>query len=162
MVAGCSLFSPERDETACAEVSCVERPQGLGGLMRYAQVLRTLDAPVQQREYDRVESRFTRQSTVINRLMLALLLSTPDTAFRNDVRARELLSEYVETNRDDGAYRDFAAFLLRGLNERYALEQATEGERRLHQQLRKQVEELKAIEQHMNQRDQTKEQRAKP
>jgi hypothetical protein len=156
---GCAAFTD--GPAACVEASCVERPQSVGGLIRYAQALRALDAPVQQGEYQRVESRFARQPTAINRLMLALLLSTPETTFRNDARSRELLAEYVELNRDDGAYRDFAAFLLRGLNERYAMEQAMEGERRLHQQLRKQVEELKAIEQHMNQRDQLKE-RAKP
>jgi hypothetical protein len=130
--------------------------------MRYAEAIHDLDADALQREYVEVEERFSDKQAVMDRFSLILLLSAPDTPFRNDARARELLSEYVDRNRDDGAYWHVAQFLLRSLNERRAMEQATEAERKQTQQLRKQVQELKAIEQHMDERDQVKEQRGSP
>jgi len=131
-------------------------------LMRYAEVIRTMDAEAQQREYQQVEARFFERQLSTDRFMLALLLSAPESALRSDARARELLSEYVEHNSDDTGHRQFAQLLLRGLNDRRAMEQVLEAERKQASQLRKQVEELKAIEQHMDKREQSKEQRGSP
>jgi hypothetical protein len=163
-LAACSPFAvfDGGSRISCPEPRRIERPEGLAELVRYAEVLRVLDADALQREYQQVEERFSDRQAVMDRFSLILLLSMPETPFRNDVRARELLSEYVERNRDDGAYWHMAQFLLRDLNERRAMEQAMEAERRQTLQLRKQVQELKAIEQHMDQRDQVKEQRGSP
>lgn len=114
-----------------------------------------MDTAARQREYLRVEAKFLDGQATTDRLMLVLLLSAPGAPFRDDARARGLLREYM--GNDDDAYREFARFLLRSLNERRAMEQALDAERKHTQQLRKQVEELKAIEQDMNQRDQVKE-----
>ena len=152
----------DSDVPDCPEPVCIERADSLEDLMRYAETIRVMSVEAQQREFRRVEARFSVQRAVTDRFMLALLLSVPESTLRNDARARELLSEYVERNRDDSRYRSFAKFLLRGLNERRALEQAMDTERKQALQLRKQVDELKAIEQHMDKREQAKEQRGNP
>jgi hypothetical protein len=153
--AGCSV-------PLCAETARHAPIDPLMDLLRYVEAIRATTAEAQQREYRRVEARFLERREPRDRFALALLLSSPEAPFHNDAKAKELLFEYIDDNPDNTAYRPLAAFLLRGLNERRAMEQTVEVERRQTQALRKQMEELKAIEQHMNQRDQVKQQRGSP
>jgi hypothetical protein len=161
---GCAALNPSYQPAAsgCRIEPCFKDPGGVPGLLRYADYLHTLDADARQREYARTEELFARDATTVHRLRLVLLLSLPDATFRSDTRARELLYQYLQGNDDDLAYHDFAGFLFRSLNERHAAEQAIEAERQQLQVLRKQVEELKAIEQRINQRDRAKGQEGKP
>jgi len=143
----------------CAGGACDD---SLPGVLRYAEHVRTLDADAQRGEYQRMKQRYARDDSTANRFRLALLLSLPGAPFRSDARARELLRGYMQDNDDASAYHHLAVFLLRTLDERQAVERTAEAERRQVELLRKQVEELKAIERRLNRRNAVRPREAKP
>lgn len=155
-VAGCATFEMPRwlvadgcDAGACDGTG----DEALSGMLRYSEYIRRLNADAQRREYQRVKTAHARDNSTANQFRLALLLSLPGTEFQSDARARELLLQYMKHNDDTSGYHPFAVFLLRTLNERQAVERTAEAERRQVDLLRKQVEELKAIERRINRRN---------
>jgi hypothetical protein len=155
-LAGCATFEMPRWLVAdgCEAGACDGTgDEALSGILRYGEYIRTLNPDAQRREYQRAKIAFTRDESVANQFRLALLLSLPGTEFQSDARARELLLQYLKHNDDTSGYRPFAVFLLRTLNERQAIERTAEAERRQVEMLRKQVEELKAIERRINRRN---------
>jgi hypothetical protein len=133
----------------------------LDGLMRYVDRLRTLDPTAWQLEYENTEAMFVRDPRPANRFRFALLLIIADAPYRNETRARELIAAYMPIPDGDPDYRHFGRFLLQMIDERHALDVALENERKQHQLLRKQLNELKAIETQMNRQGLT-EQESKP
>jgi len=80
-----------------------------------------------------------------NRMRLALLLTLPTAPFRNDARARDLLAGAT-------GYPELARWLVMSIDERRALEEVAEEERRRRQALQAKLNQLKAIEEEMDRR----------
>ncbi len=161
---GCAAFETPRWLTSdgCEAGACDGSDEALPGVLRYAEYIRTLDADAQRREYQRVKLAHARDDSTANQFRLAMLLSLPGTEFQSDARARELLLQYMKHNDDTSGYHHFAVFLLRTLNERQAVERTVEAEHRQVELLRRQVEELKAIERRINRRNAARPRETKP
>lgn len=122
---------------------------GIVHLLRYAEHIRALPLATLQHEYTEAEQQFASAPTPDNRLRLAMLLSLPSAPFRNDARARQLLTPAVQSA---AGYAEFTHWLLVTIDERRALEEVVEEERRRRQALRAKLDQLKAIEEDMDRR----------
>ena len=142
--------SPDRDD--CLGNQCFTQQEDPSGLLRYAEHVSRMDESARRREYTRAEQAFAHEASTLNRLRLALLLTQPDTPFQCDSCARDLLKSYLQHD-NDRAWRDFSALLLRSTEQRLALQQELDTERKQHQQMRQQLEKLKAIEKRLTERD---------
>ena len=151
----CASITTPRDADGidCFNDPCLTRSDDLSRLLHYAEQIGRMSEPARRREYELAEREFAREPNSFNRVRLALFLTVPDTPFQCDSCARDLLREYLQPGSNDRAWRDFAALLLRGAEERVALQQALDSERQQHQQAREQLEKLKAIEKRINDRD---------
>lgn len=94
-LAGCETAkAPRRDLSwippADATLSDVER------LLEYHQRATTLRGPELAREYDRARLEFERGGSDLQRMRLALMLSTPGAAFRDDSAAIGLLQPILK------------------------------------------------------------------
>lgn len=141
------------DSDSCVDDPCLTQPEDPSRLLRHAEQVSRMSEPARRREYAQAERAFARDTGAFNRLRLALLLTLPDTAFQCDSCARNLLRDYLQQDGNDHAWRDVATLLLRSTEQRLALQQELETERKQHQQARQQLEKLKAIEQRINERD---------
>ena len=124
-------------------------------------------------EYHRVASGRTPDDALRDRLRLALLLTLPQEPFRDEQRAKTLLQGYLKSG---GAHRKddvgFAMLLLEVINERErhdaavdkltrqkksyrSLKNELDRERQLRRDLQSRVEQLKAIEESIIEREKT-------
>lgn len=112
-----------------------------------------------KREFRSTEEAFSRDKSPVNRFRLAMLLSAPNTGFRDDARALALVKDYLkDSSKDDDGLNNLAFFMHSMLSERQseALKlQQTEDKLReqqkhdaaLQQQFKKQVEAYQKLEQ---------------
>lgn len=122
-------------------------------LLQYAEAIRAMNPKALQRERSAAEQRHAKQASADGRIRLALLLSLPHAPFRNDARARSLLSQAArDGDYNAGSYRRLAAFLLTVLAERAEIEKALEDERKQRLAVQKQLQQLKAIEEDIDRR----------
>lgn len=151
----CAPFSTPRDVDGggCLDDPCITQRDDLARLLRYAEQVGRMSEPARRRQHALAEQAFAREASAFNRLRLALLLALPDSPLQCDSCARDLLRDYLQPDDNDRAWRNFATLLLHATEQRLALQQALETERRQHQLAREQVEKLKAIEQRINERD---------
>lgn len=124
-------------------------PTGVVELLRYAERIRALPLKALQHEYLESEQQFATAPTPDTRMRLALLVSLPAAPFRNDARARQLLAEGPD---GEAGYDELARWLLVTIDERRALEDVAEEERRGKQALRAKLDQLKAIEEDLDRR----------
>jgi hypothetical protein len=128
-------------------------PRTADELVVYAERIRWLAPNALEKERANVEQDYHRRPTAINRLQLALLLSLRRTPFRDDGRARELVSEVArEPGEKNEALRSFAMLLLQDLDDRWAAERMLDEERKQRLVLQKKLDQLKAIEEEMDRR----------
>lgn len=150
-------------EVKCERSGCSSDQQHVMGLLRYAEYLRSLSPAEIKQEYETVEQDFFRSRADVRRLQLAMLLSAAESPNLNYERARTLLVEYVRANTNGDNEMFFLALaLLRNVEDRQAMTQNLDAERRQRQQLRKQLDELRAIEKQINERERTDDGQPKP
>lgn len=149
-VAACS-HAPAHVETtgvrAAADLADTDAPDSVAALLRYDEVLRSMTPASLDEEYGRISGALLGDPSAPNRLRTAMLLSRPETTFRDDARAqahlRNVLNDPGPNARD---YRHLAAFLLAKLKDREEIESALTDERKQRQKLEQQLDKLKAIE----------------
>ncbi|MFL6624142.1 MAG: hypothetical protein ACJ8J7_09265 [Sulfurifustaceae bacterium] len=137
---------PER-EAAVTQASNVER------LVVYADRLRWIAPPMLDTERASAEIALGHAPTAVNKVKLALVLMLRRAPFRDDTRARELLSQAAKDPGPDGQpMRSLATWLLQELDDRWAGERQLEEERRQRALLQRKVDQLKALEEEMDRR----------
>lgn len=124
----------------------------LAHLIVYAARTHSLPPPVLRSEYAVAREAYRRAPGVYTRLRLAALMSCKRAPFRDDRRARELLTEAADDAGADETVRGLAALWLQDLEERMALERALDNERRERQALQRKLEQLKVIEEEIDRR----------
>lgn len=132
---------------------CSTEPHDLPQLLRYTEHVSRMEDPAQRREHALATQAFAHEASAFNRMRLALLLSLPDTSFRCESCARDLMRDYLQADGGDHTWRDFAALLLRSTEERLQLQRALDTERKQRLQATEQLEKLKAIEQRLTERE---------
>lgn len=108
-------------------------------LVGYAQRFAAMSAEEQRREYIAVNQQFGKDKTAYNRLRLALLLATPGASVHDDARAAALLEPLVTRNEAASPLRSLGALLYAQISERGREQKRAE-------QMRDQLDELKAVE----------------
>jgi hypothetical protein len=122
-------------------------------LMIYGERLRWLAPSSLDAERAAAEEDYRRDPSAFNRLRLALLLALRRAPFRDDMRARDLLSQAAtERGSSNQPLRSFAMWLLQDFDDRWAAERALDEERRQRLTLQKKLDQLKAVEEDMDRR----------
>lgn len=111
-------------------------------LLGYYQRVAGLGLEDQKRELATATQAFTRERSNANRVRLALLYSIPGTAMQDDVRAAQLLEPIVAGS---GAVRQFAGLVHAQVIDRQKTQKRAD-------QLKDQVEQLRAIEKQLIER----------
>ncbi len=108
-------------------------------LVGYAQRFAAMSAEEQRREYNTGNQQFGKAKTAYNRLRLALLLATPGASVHDDARAAGLLEPLTIQSEPASPLRSFAALLYAQISER-------QREQKRADQMRDQLDALKAVE----------------
>ena len=118
-----------------------------------------------KREFRSTEEAFSRDESPVNRFRLAMLLSAPNTGFRDDARALALIKDYLKdpsknNDGDEDGLNDLAFFMQSMLSERQSealklhqtedrLREQQKHDAALQQQLKKQVEAYQKLDQRL-------------
>lgn len=122
-------------------------------LVVYAESIRWFAPSALETERLAAEQDYRRDPSAFNRVRLATILTLRRAPFRDDTRARELLSQAAkEPGAKNQPIRSFAMMLLQDLDDRWAGERAIDDERRQRLLLQKKLDQLKAVEEEMDRR----------
>ncbi len=113
-------------------------------LLGYYQRVAGLGLEEQKRELATATQSLNRERTNANRVRLALVYSIPGTAFQDDVRAAQLL-EPVASGSGSGALRQLAGLVYAQINDRVKTQKRAD-------QLKEQVEQLRAVDKQLIER----------
>jgi len=116
-----------------------EDMQQLADLVVYRGRVATLKPEEQRREYLAAGQSFSRDPSPYNRIRVALLAAMPGTSFQDDVRAMSLLEPYSGAGPTYDKLRQFAAIFYAQIAESVKARGRAE-------QLREQLDALRAIE----------------
>ncbi|HKY02898.1 MAG TPA: hypothetical protein VJM53_10140 [Burkholderiales bacterium] len=131
-----------------SEESIQDEARVLADVLSYGQRIPHMSSDEQKREVPALTQAMGRDRSLVSRLKLALLLSQPGAGVQDDVRALSLLEAYANTGPQAGPLRQFASFLHMQVAERMR------GARRA-DQLKEQLEALRAVERSIIERGQT-------
>ena len=112
-------------------------------LLRYIEHIRRAPVTLLEHEAHESERRLQTDPTMLNRMRQALFLAFAPTPYRSTSRAHTLLDGL---SRESGDLQPLAKLLTAALQERLNLELALTEERKQKQDLRRKLDQLKAIE----------------
>jgi len=141
------------DESGSTAVTRSRRPlDDLDSLLRYFQQIKKLSSPDLVKAHEEARRSYTAKPSEYNRMRLAMLLSLPNTSFRNEAHALELLDPTIR-NHTEGLYG--LAFLLTSyIQERRKLDGNIQSLQQNVQDLQHKLDALKSLERSMSQREQ--------
>lgn len=138
---------PGRTIVSAEEMTSAER------LIVYAESIRWFAPSALDTERASAEVDYRRNPNAFNRIRLAMLLTLRRAPFRDDMRARELLSRAAkEPGTKNQPVRSLAMLLLQDLDDRWASDRTVDDERRQRLALQKKLDQLKAVEEDMDRR----------
>jgi len=119
----------------------------LEDVLRYHQRVKKMNVAELNREYEQISQQFAQSKSDSSRIQLALLLSMPNAAFRDETQALNLLKEWSKENK-------VAASGLRAFGGLFSsmLEEMREKDKRA-DALQKKLDALKSMEKSLMQRD---------
>jgi len=128
----------------------------------YDRIIR-LKGPELAQELATAKQEFEKEKSGLNRMQLAMLLSVPGAAFRDDHAAANLLQHFLkDKNAEDSPLRPLAVLLNSQLSDSHKLEEAlqqqtakTKEEQRKSDALQQKLEALLEMEMKMLEREQT-------
>ncbi len=144
--------------TAPAAIKAPAVRHDLPSLVRYSAWLWSQSAEALKSMQPSVDRLSQDSGSPLDQLHLAILLSVPNAPFRDESRARTLLTGLLQSDNKLGdSLQTYARFLLWNLNDRSwargACEKALDGERAQRALLQHKLNELKAIEEQLDRRD---------
>lgn len=134
-------------------------------IMRYSRIMNSYPKAKLKQEFKRVATLLQDDANPVDQVQMAILLSIPDTPFKNHNRAIQLLTKIVnDVSLPSSALQEYAYLLLETYQDRGVAQQLrSELTEELHQERRKrvmlqqQLNALKSIEKSINQRQQQEE-----
>lgn len=149
-VAACALLGL----AGCAQLSTFTGPDEahqVGVLVAGAQAAARKPAEEQRRELAAATDSFNRERSAASRLRLALLLAQPGSAVNDDARALGLLEPYAaaSANANGGSLVQLGALLHAQVADRVR-------EQKRAQQLKEQIDALRAVDRNLMERGQTR------
>jgi hypothetical protein len=163
-LAGCAIAGPTGLGGADTRFNGFCRCADTADLLAYQQRVRGLSGDELAAEYASASQALARQKTDVNRLRLALLLSLPGAAFRDDGRAASLADEVASRKGgNEGGLRSLAALVAASAAERrqqeersQKLAQKLQEEEKRADALQQKLDGLKAIEKNLLNREPAK------
>lgn len=138
---------PGRAIASAEEMTSAER------LIVYAESIRWFAPSALDTERASAELDYRRNPNAFNRVRLAMLLTLRRAPFRDDMRARALLSQAAkESGAANQPIRSLAMLLLQDLDDRWASDRTVDDERRQRLALQRKLDQLKAVEEEMDRR----------
>ncbi|MGH8727083.1 MAG: hypothetical protein ACREV9_02745 [Burkholderiales bacterium] len=152
----------------------ITRNSELEKLLLYFEGVRDLPAPDLAREYEQRKQNFSSERSEYLRMQLALLASLPNTGFRDEARALNLLEYFLKDESATPGLRAFAVYLNSTIQEQKKTDEAAKAaaqrvkdeqrriesvearlrdEQRRNDELEKKLEALKAIEKSLMERE---------
>ena len=154
VLVGCQTQTPAPVEKAgpstagLSEENIQDEARVLADVLTYGQRIHHMSIDEQKREVAVLTQAMGRDRSLLSRLKLALLLSQPGSGVQDDARALSLLEAYANTGPQAGPLRQFASFLHMQVAERVRGAKRTD-------QLKEQLEALRAVERSIIERGQT-------
>ncbi len=140
LAAGCSQLPVFGGDNEARQVS---------ELLAWSQRVAQLSADEQRKEMAGVGQAYARERSVQARLKLALLLAQPGSAVNDDARAVGLLEPFANIAPGSGPLRQFGGLLYVQVGERVK-------EQRRAQQMKEQLDALRAVERNLLEREQSR------
>lgn len=156
-LAACST-APERQTVQIVrERPCIQTPlpsptRDIGSLMTYYDHLGTLSGDALAREKEKASMEYSRSGGDLDRMKLAMILSLPDTAFRDRQASLDLLAKGAKDGEMNSLARLLKSMILESQNSddaRRALEQTLEKERKHADTLQNKIDAIKQMEKNL-------------
>jgi hypothetical protein len=140
LFSGCTFmkspFTSDRPSTS--------QPNNIDGYLAYYRYTSNLSSEEQKKEYAMVNQAYAKNKNDSSRLQLALLLSLPNTSFKDDSRALSLLKEFLANKATDSSQqKDFALLLSTYIAEHKRQEEKLKTEQGRNEELEQKLETLK-------------------
>jgi hypothetical protein len=147
-VAACGIL-PGENVPAVTEVAVVpDDARQLADLVGYYSRVAGMGPEEQRREYAGATQAFNRDRSAYNRVRLALLAAMPGTPFQDDARALGLLEPFAAAGANTGKVGQFGAMLHAEVSDRARARARAD-------QLKEQLDQLRAVERAIIDRGQT-------
>jgi hypothetical protein len=137
---GCSFMKSPYDTSARQSTG---QPNNVDGYLAYFRYASSISGEELKKEYAVINQAYAKTKNDNSRLQLALLLSLPNTSFRDDARALSLLKEYLTSKANESSQlKDFALLLFAHIAEHRRQEERLKSEQIRSEELGQQLQEL--------------------
>jgi hypothetical protein len=128
-------------------------------IMHYSRIMQSYPRARLKDEFKRAATALADNPDTANQLRMAILLSIPNTSFKNEKRAMQMLSRIVNDGKQSSKLQEYAYLLLDTLQQRgevmqinKELSEELQAERQKRVQLQQKLDALKSIEKSISQR----------
>jgi len=138
---GCSFVKSSLDTNA---PKTTRQPNDVDGYLAYFRYVSSLSGEELKKEYTAVNQVYAKNKNDSSRLQVALLLSLPNTSFRDDAKALGLLKEFLVNKANESSQlKDFALLLSAQIAEHKRQEEKLKTEQSRNEELEQKLEGLK-------------------
>ena len=145
LLGGCSYVKNRYDTSARQSTG---QPGTVDGYLTYFRYISSLSGEELKKEYAVINQAYAKTKNDNSRLQLALLLSLPNTGFRDDSRALGLLKEFLANKANDSSQlKDFALLLSAYIAEHKRQEEKLKTEQSRNEELKAEQSRNEELEQ---------------
>ena len=138
---GCSFVKGPLDTSA---PKTTRQPNDVDGYLAYFRYASSISGEELKKEYTVTNQAYAKTKNDNSRLQLALLLSLPNTSFRDDAKALGLLREFLASKANENSQlRDFAWLLSTQIAEHKRQEEKLKTEQSRNEEMEQKLEGMK-------------------
>lgn len=138
---GCSFVKSPLDTSA---PKTTRQPNDVDGYLAYFRYASSISGEELKKEYTVINQAYAKTKNDNSRLQLALLLSLPNTSFRDDAKALSLLREFLASKANENSQlRDFAWLLSTQIVEHKRQEEKLKTEQSRNEEMEQKLEGMK-------------------
>lgn len=138
---GCSLVKSPLDTSA---PKTTRQPNDVDGYLAYFRYASSISGEELKKEFTVINQAYAKTKNDNSRLQLALLLSLPNTSFRDDAKALGLLREFLASKANESSQlRDFAWLLSTQIAEHKRQEEKLKTEQSRNEEMEQKLEGMK-------------------
>lgn len=138
---GCSFVKSSLDTST---PKTTRQPHDVDGYLAYFRYASSISGEELKKEYTVINQAYAKNKNDSSRLQLALLLSLPNTGFKDDAKALGLLKEFLANKANESSHlKDFALLLSAHIAEHKRQEEKLKTEQSRNEELEQKLEGLK-------------------
>jgi len=140
LIGGCAFVKSTPDTRA---PKTAKQPNDVEGYLAYFRSVSSLSGEELKKEYTTVNQAYGKNRNDSSRMQLALLLSMPNTGFRDDAKALGMLKEFLANKANENSQlKDFALLLSDQIAEHKRQEEKLKTEQSRNEELEQKLEGL--------------------